>query len=105
MKLHAKQVAAFDRSGKWSFVGAGCDSTPTEWGTIRMREVNVGARRDATQQRSVCSDLNPVPADVGRLHAIRKSCANSRESPVTRQFRRLVAAFKHPLQAEADSEL
>ncbi len=104
MKLHAEQVAVFRRSREWGFVDTGGDSIRTQRRPIGMGEIHVGVRRNVAQQPRARINCDAVPANVRRFHLVGESRAFAWKDSYSSQLRCLLAAFEHPLQAQANAE-
>src|SRR5271166_2742649 len=70
MELHAEQVPPLRRRGKGHLIGAGCYRVATHWRAIRMSEIHIRPRRNATQQPRARIDNNAVPTHVRRLYLV-----------------------------------
>ncbi len=104
MKLNAKQVSAFGCGREWRVISAGGNRIAAERRPIRMREINVGTRRDVAQQSRARLNRDLIPTHMGRLHLVGESGTSSREDSRPPQIISLVTSFEHPLQSQADSE-
>src|SRR5215469_3701358 len=104
MKLNAEQVPPFYYRSKWLFVGAGCDCVSAHRRAIGVGEVHVRARRNPRKQSRLSYHRVAVPSHMGRFHCVGKSCTSPSKHAQATQCRRLVAALKHPLQAQTDPQ-
>src|SRR5215472_5518471 len=104
MELNSKDVIALDGRREYSSIFRRRYGFPYYRSAIRVCVIHEGAVRNATQQTRAGTDIDLVPANMGRLHSGGKTRDFAGKQARALSLRRFAAAFKQPLHAYADSQ-
>src|SRR2546423_1281495 len=104
MELHSEGVITLNDCREFTAIVCDGNCLGSNWRSIRMRVIDERSRLDIAQQArsSQWSDL--VPANVRSLDAGRKALTYAVERAQPAHVWGLLAAFKHPLHADADAK-
>src|SRR5579883_2781984 len=106
MELHSKHIVLFNGCRKTAAIlrrGArfGCNRTTVG---VCVVDVSTLLASDTTKELRAAVGLHRIPANVRRLYGRRKLRDYPLAEGKARHIRRLLAALKKPLQADADAE-